>query len=100
MEELSLLWHQRVGVAALVEKIWQADATDAEDNQPGVLIADEVGVGKTVLTVGALAFMIDAYWCQEIRNERLGPDGAVIDLATINFRPAPILGEWRQLCEC
>ncbi|KAG2108191.1 uncharacterized protein F5147DRAFT_652914 [Suillus discolor] len=46
MEQLSLLWHQCVGVAAIVDKIWLSNET--EGDIPGILITDEVGVGKTV----------------------------------------------------
>ncbi|KAG2029690.1 hypothetical protein BDR03DRAFT_1018074, partial [Suillus americanus] len=73
MEPLTLLWHQRVGVAAIVDKIWSASKTEAE--VPGILVADEVGVGKTALTMGFIAFVIDAFWVQEVAAGRGRPDG-------------------------
>ncbi|OJA20020.1 hypothetical protein AZE42_13280 [Rhizopogon vesiculosus] len=91
MQELSLLWHQRVGVAAIVEKIWLPEAKP--EGVAGMLIADEVGVGKTGLTMGTIAFTIHAYWCQELAAGRRRPDGGEVDLTQINIKPAPILGE-------
>ncbi|KAG1905166.1 P-loop containing nucleoside triphosphate hydrolase protein [Suillus fuscotomentosus] len=67
MQPLSLLWHQRVGIASIVEKIWQKDQTNAV---PGILLADEVGVGKTAQVMGSIAFMIDQYWAHEIRQRK------------------------------
>ncbi|KAG1727539.1 P-loop containing nucleoside triphosphate hydrolase protein [Suillus lakei] len=92
MLPLTLLWHQRVGVAALVTKFWQAE--ESPDGMPGVLIADEVGLGKTVLVMGTIAFIIDAYWVHQLR---LGSEGraeslpAGLDRAKV--RQAPILGD-------
>ncbi|KAG2361110.1 P-loop containing nucleoside triphosphate hydrolase protein [Suillus spraguei] len=91
MEPLSLLWHQRVGVAAIVDKIWSA--TKSDDEVPGILIADEVGVGKTALTMGLIAFVIDAFWVQEVAAGRGRPDGVMSTINMMNVRPAPILAE-------
>ncbi|KAG2122464.1 P-loop containing nucleoside triphosphate hydrolase protein [Suillus bovinus] len=91
MEPLFLLWHQRVGVAAIVDKIWGSALN--EGNTPGILIADEVGVGKTALTMGTIAFVIDAYWVQEVAAGRGKPAGATASINLTNLRPAPILAE-------
>lgn len=58
MQPLSLLWHQHVSIASIIEKIWQ---TDNINSVPGVLLADEVGVGKTAQVIGTIAFMINVY---------------------------------------
>ncbi|KAG9308933.1 P-loop containing nucleoside triphosphate hydrolase protein [Chiua virens] len=63
MKPLRLLWHQLVGIASVVDKAFTAEATDI--GLPGVLIADAVGVGKTALTMGVIAFIIDAFYVQE-----------------------------------
>ncbi|KAG1778089.1 hypothetical protein EV702DRAFT_1196506 [Suillus placidus] len=89
MEPLSLLWHQRVGVAAIVNKIWSATKKDGE--VPGILIADKVGVGKTALTMGFIAFVINAYWVQEVAAGRGRPEGVTSNINLTNVRPAPIL---------
>lgn len=93
MEPLSLLWHQRVGVAAIIDKTWMAEEKDGEIS--GILIADEVGVGKTALTMGTIAFVIDAYWVQEVAAGRGKPAGvtSTTGINLTNLHPAPILGE-------
>lgn len=91
MEPLALLWHQRVGVAAMVDKIWSAKKSDEE--VPGILIADEVGIGKTALTMGFIAFLIDAFWVQEVKASRGRPEGVTSNINLENLRSAPILGE-------
>lgn len=93
MEQLSLLWHQRVGVAAIVDKVWLSNET--EGDVPGILIADEVGVGKTALTMGTIAFVIDAYWVQEVAAGRGRPAGVTsnININLTHVRNAPILSK-------
>ncbi|KAG0691676.1 hypothetical protein DFH29DRAFT_883952 [Suillus ampliporus] len=91
MELLSLLWHQCVGVVAIVDKIWMSLRN--EGNTPGILIADEVGVRKTALTMGTIAFAIDAYWVQEVAAGRGKPAGVTSSINLSNLCPAPILGE-------
>ncbi|KAG2340580.1 hypothetical protein BDR05DRAFT_1002399 [Suillus weaverae] len=92
MLPLALLWHQHVGVASLVEKIWQP--VECPHGMPGTLIADEVGVGKTALVMGTIAFIIDTYWVDQIA---LGPKGraeslpAGLDRAKVH--KAPILDQ-------
>lgn len=91
MQPLSLLWHQRVGVAALADKMWLKKQNSG--GVPGVLVADEVGVGKTALMMGAIAMIIDAYWVQEVAAGRGKPTGVTVDLNKTNVRKAPMLGE-------
>jgi hypothetical protein len=95
MLPLSLLWHQRAGIAAIIEKIWTK--TEIPDGVPGVLIADEVGVGKTALVMGTIAFLIDAYWVDQLA---LGPKAEVdfipAGLDRSNVRKAPILGKYHD----
>ncbi|KAG2034285.1 hypothetical protein BDR03DRAFT_1013621 [Suillus americanus] len=91
MEPLALLWHQRVGIAAIVDKIWSATKTD--ERVPGILIADEVGIGKTALTMGFIAFIIDAFWVQEVKAGRGRLEGVTSNINLENLHPVPILGE-------
>jgi hypothetical protein len=88
MQPLSLLWHQRVGIASIVEKIWQKDITNTV---PGILLADEVGVGKTAQVMGSIAFMIDQYWAHQIASAKAVSPLIDVDVNTV--RKAPILGE-------
>ncbi|KAG1848219.1 hypothetical protein C8R48DRAFT_677411, partial [Suillus tomentosus] len=86
MQPLSLLWHQRVGIASIVEKIWQKDITNTV---PGILLADEVGVGKTAQVMGSIAFMIDQYWAHQIASAKAVSPLIDVDVNTV--RKAPIL---------
>lgn len=55
-EAIVLLWHQAVAVAALTEAFWTEHAVD--EGVPGVLLADNVGLGKTVELMGLIAMII------------------------------------------
>jgi hypothetical protein len=49
-----LHWHQLVGICSMITRCWTAEPRDGTE---GVLLADEVGVGKTGLGIGAIAFV-------------------------------------------
>ncbi|KAG2124639.1 hypothetical protein DEU56DRAFT_916989 [Suillus clintonianus] len=91
MQPLSLLWHQRVGVAALADKMWLKKENSG--GVPGILVADDVGVGKMALMMGAIVMIIDAYWIQEVVAGRGKPTGVTVDLNKTNVRKAPMLEE-------
>jgi len=62
MVALRLLWHQLCGVAAIVDKVW------TEEKRPdvhGVLLADDVGVGKTAQVMASIAFLQLVYRLEE-----------------------------------
>ncbi|KAG0694385.1 hypothetical protein DFH29DRAFT_1006383 [Suillus ampliporus] len=69
MQPLSLLWHHRVGAAALADKIWLKKENSG--GVPGVLVADEV----------------------EMAAGRGKPTGVTVDLNKTNVRKAPMLEE-------
>lgn len=52
-EEVQADWHQLVGAITLIEHFFHKQATRA----PGMLLADEVGVGKTLQAVVFAAFL-------------------------------------------
>jgi hypothetical protein len=54
MKPLYLLWHQLVGVASMAEKTWRASNAETPF---GILLADEVGVGKTAQVMAFIAFL-------------------------------------------
>ncbi|KAM6491331.1 P-loop containing nucleoside triphosphate hydrolase protein [Amanita muscaria] len=54
MKPLYLLWHQLVGVASMAEKTWRANNAETPF---GILLADEVGVGKTAQVMAFIAFL-------------------------------------------
>jgi len=59
---LQLLWHQLCGVAAIADRVW------TEEKKPdvhGVLLADDVGVGKTAQVMAFIAFLQLVYQSEE-----------------------------------
>ena len=88
MKPLHLLWHQLVGISSVIEKTFTAEPV--ERLPPGVLIADAVGVGKTALTMGVIAFIIDAFYVQEGMAGR-GVAGKAIESSATETRLAPII---------
>ncbi|KAJ8581744.1 hypothetical protein M405DRAFT_846837 [Rhizopogon salebrosus TDB-379] len=96
MQPLSLLWHQTVGIASIVNKIWLCK--ENTDMLPGILIADEVGVGKTALSMGTIAVMMDAYWAQEFTAGRVKPGVAPAVVDPSKVCRAPILGKSSYVC--
>ncbi|KAH0826063.1 hypothetical protein J3R83DRAFT_5787 [Lanmaoa asiatica] len=90
MKPLRLLWHQLVGVASIIDKVFSAEPVEA--GLPGILIADAVGVGKTALTMGVIAFIIDAFYAQEAAaGRKVG--GKLFHPSTLDadVRVAPII---------
>ncbi|KAF4598990.1 hypothetical protein EYR40_006078 [Pleurotus pulmonarius] len=53
---MSLLWHQLVGVAAIVSQMWYGQRVTSAP-MSGVLLADGVGVGKTAQVMATIAFI-------------------------------------------
>lgn len=96
MKPLHLLWHQLVGIASVIDKIFTAELVEV--GLPGVLVADAVGVGKTALTMGVIAFIIDAFYVQEaVAGRRVG--GKQLHASNADVRFAPILGDrFRSIC--
>jgi SNF2 family DNA or RNA helicase len=74
LSKMALHWHQLAGVHSIVRSIFtqHPDAHHAH----GVLVGDEVGLGKTAQGIAFIAFLIQAIWLQ--RSHR---------------NPSPILGE-------
>jgi len=100
MQHLSLMWHQKVRIASVVDKIWLCNPKTA--GVPGILIADEVGIGKTALIMGTLAFIIDVYWVQEFLAGRV-KSGTAHSLKSLNLSDvtmAPLLREFLIFYDC
>lgn len=94
MKSLRLLWHQLVGVASVVDKAFSTEPVEA--GVPGILIADAVGVGKTALTMGVIAFIIDAFYVQEAAaGRRVGGKLLQPDALSAGVMFAPIIGDQR-----
>lgn len=69
MVPLKLLWHQLCGVAAIIDRIWTAEETP---NVHGILLADDVGVGKTAQVMACIAF-IQFVFQLEVRQQARPP---------------------------
>lgn len=92
MRPLSLLWHQLVGIASIVDKTFTANPV--EGGLPGVLIADAVGLGKTSLIMGTIAFIIDAFYVQEaVAGRKVGGKLLHASASSADVRLAPIIGD-------
>lgn len=62
MAALQLLWHQLCGVATIVDRVW---TEEQRDGVHGVLLADDVGVGKTAQVMAFIAFLQLVYQSEE-----------------------------------
>jgi hypothetical protein len=60
----------------------------------GILIANEVGIDKTALTIGFITFIINAFWVQEVKAGQGRPKGVMSNINLENLCPAPIFGEY------
>lgn len=54
-EKLRLRWHQLVGVASILDRCFFDEITP---NPPGVLLADDVGLGKTLQVMGVISMIM------------------------------------------
>lgn len=57
-EEFVLMWHQVVANAAMSEGFWTSAPVSEPGAVPGMLLADSVGLGKTVEMMGLMAMII------------------------------------------
>lgn len=73
LESLRLHWHQLSGVHAIIRMIFTPEPE--RDHCTGVLVADEVGLGKTYQSATVIAFLADTY------NRQRG-----------GYAPPPLLG--------
>ena len=85
---LHLLWHQLVGISSIIKKTFTAEPVERLPSS--VLIADAVGVGKTALTMGIIAFIINAFYMQE-GMAGWGVADKVIESSATETRLAPII---------
>lgn len=76
MEPISLHWHQLAGVHAIVRMLFTEKP--APGRCCGVLVADEVGLGKTFQAATAMAFFSDLVIRQELRNTQSAPKPPII----------------------
>ncbi|KAF8869930.1 SNF2 family N-terminal domain-containing protein [Infundibulicybe gibba] len=63
-EPLKLHWHQLAGVQSVIRNTFTKEP-NAEDKCSGILICDEVGLGKTALAIATIAFLNQSIYCAE-----------------------------------
>jgi hypothetical protein len=74
MEECKLGWHQLVGVAALVDHTFGRSGSSESRPVTNMLLADDVGVGKTAQVMAYLGFLMTV-WASEAKYELAGGKG-------------------------
>jgi len=62
LSKLHLHWHQLAGVHSIVRSLFTEDK--ASSATLGVLVADEVGLGKSAQAITVIAFLIQVRWLQ------------------------------------
>ena len=55
---LQLLWHQKVGLARMIDHFWSTALLEP-GTSTGIILADEVGLGKTAQVMAFIAFTIE-----------------------------------------
>ncbi|KXN81813.1 hypothetical protein AN958_03743 [Leucoagaricus sp. SymC.cos] len=101
LSKMALHWHQLAGVHSIVRSIF----TDIpEPDRPcGVLVGDEVGLGKTAQAITFIAFLNQAIWLQrdnrplpDILIERpfLGTDSTIPSLPHLILCPGTLVSQW------
>lgn len=86
-EYFKLLWHQAVGIAALSEGYWVPKAV--RGGMPGMLLADTVGLGKTVEVLGLIAMIVQT---RQAEIQEAGVRASVIsEYIPLHILPAPAL---------
>lgn len=81
MERLYLHWHQLCGVHAVVRINFTE--TPAPNRCCGVLIADDVGLGKTFQAAATIAFLSELYMRQMLRRSKSVPLPPIIGKSVI-----------------
>ena len=82
-----LHWHQLAGVHATIRRLLSAKASSLV---PGILIADEVGLGKTVQSLATIAWLTECVGRQKAGGVGLSPMYSE-SLVPFSVTPMPIL---------
>lgn len=68
LSKMRLHWHQLGGVHSIVRSVFSKDA-DPQRQTLGVLVGDEVGLGKTAQAIAFIAFLNQAIWLQRSKRK-------------------------------
>ncbi|KAF8965660.1 hypothetical protein BDZ97DRAFT_771059 [Flammula alnicola] len=79
---LSLQWHQLCGIASMADKTFTASDPKSEGYSPStnILLADDVGLGKTGQIMGMIAFLVSVWFVESQQGNKSRPH--VINSAT------------------
>ncbi|EAU80360.1 hypothetical protein CC1G_12776 [Coprinopsis cinerea okayama7 len=107
LEPLKLHWHQGAGVHSVIRHIFHKDPSPAHPS--GILLADDVGIGKTIQSAATIAFLANLALRQE-RGLTLPPiirdfphlkDFATLPaLPHLILVPPTLLGQWEHELKC
>lgn len=90
IQRLELRRHQKVGIVALVGKFFSPQLPKGEPAVPkaGILLADDVGVGKTATVIGFIAFLISAIQRQTALGAEALPGDHLLSKCEYSHVPA------------
>ena len=100
MERIALHWHQLAGVHAILRMLFTKDPTPTTPEKArGVLISDEVGLGKTFQAATTVAFLSDVIMRQHLRQSQphLAPNPPLIGKLFTYF---PVILLWVLINNC
>lgn len=66
LSKLRLHWHQFAGVHSIIRSVFTEEA--CPDHTTGVLVADEVGLGKTAQAIAFFAFLNTTIWLRQTKR--------------------------------
>ncbi|KAH6905671.1 P-loop containing nucleoside triphosphate hydrolase protein [Coprinopsis sp. MPI-PUGE-AT-0042] len=100
---LRLHWHQLSGMSAALRKLFREQAV--KDPIPGVLIADQVGLGKTFLAIAILGLLIQLGTSKSLSHKNLippiiqalpflGPSSDIPDMPSLIIVPGTLNRQW------
>ncbi|KAH6893874.1 P-loop containing nucleoside triphosphate hydrolase protein [Coprinopsis sp. MPI-PUGE-AT-0042] len=109
IEPFALLWHQLGGIHAILRNVLGKEPSSSACR--GMLIADDVGLGKTVQSAATIAFLAEASVVQE-RNltpklpqilvdcPYLGESQTIEPLPHLIIVPGTLMAQWEHELKC
>lgn len=86
LSKMRLHWHQLGGVHSIVRSVFLKDADP--HHSLGVLVGDEVGLGKTAQSIAFMAFLNQAIWLQQGKRKLPRILGEIVSTAV---SPVPLV---------
>jgi hypothetical protein len=79
---IRLHWHQQAGVRAILRRLLSREPSSVT---PGILVADEVGLGKTLQAVALLAWLTECVGRQSSNSSQMPPILGMLSLFPFGF---------------